>query len=140
MSLISKFKEWMFSVPQHSQSVREIVLWWEMRRIAYNIIVGAVGICSLQIFYFFISRANKLKPGEDAVEPVALLVAPIVMNICYTAGWVVEAFISDTAIRGREAIGPRLLRLGLGFSLMVIITPTVYWGAHCLIQAVGFDR
>src|SRR6185503_20909678 len=93
MYRMHRFSEWMFSVREGERSATDIILWWELRRIPYNLIVGPTGLISLLLFYFFISRTNALKPGEDAVEPIALLAAPVVMNICYTAGWVVEGFL-----------------------------------------------
>ena len=42
-----------------------------------------------------------LQPGEDAVEPMALLLAPFAMNLCYTAGWVAE-LLYKWGIWGRD--------------------------------------
>src|SRR5262245_54057991 len=113
MHRIRKFREWMFSVREGERSATDIILWWELRRIPYNLIVGTTGLISLLLFYFFISRTNALEPGEDAVEPIALLAAPVVMNICYTAGWVVEGFFDKAQADENEVLGPKLLRSGL---------------------------
>ena len=128
----------MFSVRDGERSATDIILWWELRRIPYNLIVGTTGLISLSLFYFFISRTNALKLGEDAVEPIALLAAPVVMNICYTAGWVVEGFLDKA--HSDEVLGPKLLRSGLKLSLFVVILPSVFWGGYWLLQAVGLIK
>jgi len=123
----------MFSVPDEPRSVLGVIGWWELRRIPYNIIVGSVGVCSLLLFFLFISQSNVLEPGEDAVEPIAIIFAPFLINIAYTAGWVVE--LNSRRILGRriERLGPLLLKLGLGFSLLVALLPSVYWGIYWLL-------
>ena|SRR5215216_2607363 len=136
MNLAHRLKEWMFSAPEGSRSATDIILWWELRRIPYNFIVGVSGLVSLLLFYFFISRTNALKPGEDAVEPAALLVAPVVMNLCYTAGWVVEACLYKAHSKNEEVLGPKLLRSGLNLSVLVVTIPAAYWGGYWLLQAL----
>ena len=140
MPRMRRFKKWMFSVREAERSAIDIILWWELRRIPYNIIVGIAGLFSLPLFYFFISRTNVLKPGEDAVEPIALLAAPVVMNICYTAGWVVEGFLEKARSDEEEVLGPTLLRSGLKLSLFVIILPSLFWGGYWLSQVVGLNK
>ncbi len=81
------------SVPQDEQSLGQIVIWWEKRRIPYNLIVGTIGFISLLLFLLFITKSRELQPGEDAVEPMALFMAPILMNIGYTLGWFVEGML-----------------------------------------------
>ena len=103
----------------------------------YNLIVGITAPVSLPLFYFFISRSNALKPGEDAVEPIALLAAPVLMNICYTAGWVVEGFLDKAHSDEEEVLDPKLLKSGLTLSLFVVTLPSVFWGGYWLLRVVG---
>ncbi len=71
------------------------------------------------------SAPGMLKPGEDAVEPMALLLAPFAFNFFYTAGWVVELFLRLFWPDGQRAIGPALLGMGVLFSLMVVCLPSL---------------
>ena len=94
---------------------------------------GAVGLCSLVLFFVFITHSDVLAPGEDAEQPLAIIFAPFLINICYTAGWFVE-IISRVLFRERiERLGPLLLKLGFGFSLFVALLPSVYWGIYWLL-------
>ncbi len=123
---------WLYFPPKgrgRKRSTGEIVAWWEKRRLAYNIIVGVVGFCCLLAYTFFIENSHVLRLGEDAWEPFGLLAAPIVINICYTAGWAVEALVNSVLPNGSEKRGVSLFKAGLGFSLCVVTLPAIGWGA-----------
>lgn len=126
---MKRFYNWLFAGPMDNGSAWDIIRWWEARRIPYNLVVGATGVLSLALFLFFINSANVLTPGEDAVEPIALVVAPVIINICYTVGWVVE-LILKSIFGYRPRTGPFLLKVGMGFSLLVIFFPSVFWGLY----------
>jgi hypothetical protein len=126
----------MFSVPQEPRSLLGVIGWWELRRVPYNIIIGSVGLCSLVLFFVFITHCAVLEPGEDAVEPIAIIFAPLLINVGYTGGWFVE-IISRFIFRERiERLGPLLLKFGLGFSLLVALFPSVYWGIYWLLLSM----
>jgi NADH:ubiquinone oxidoreductase subunit 5 (subunit L)/multisubunit Na+/H+ antiporter MnhA subunit len=135
-----RLQEWIFSVPEGGRSASDIIRWWELRRIPYNLLVGITGLCSLLLFYFFISRTNALKPGEDAIEPMALVAAPVIMNLCYTAGWIVEVFLGKPQSEDGRVLGPRLLKVGLKSSLVVVALPTAFWAGYWLLQVVGLIK
>jgi hypothetical protein len=140
VTLTRKFNDWLFSAPDGDRSLRDIILWWEARRIPYNFIVGGVGLCSLLLFFSFIGASGDLGPGEDAVEPLSLLAAPILLNICYTAGWVVEALLGRVWSAGGEVIAPRMLKFGLGLSLAFVLLPSVMWGVYWVLHIVGAGK
>jgi hypothetical protein len=137
---MKRFMDWIFVVPTGERSVLDIVLWWERRRIAYNLIVGLTGFCSLLFFYFFISHTRALQPGDDAVEPIALLLAPVIMNICYTTGWVIEIILRKSFSEYGQVLGPRLLKAGLKFSLGVVALPATFWGGYWMLHICGFIK
>jgi len=138
MHWIRRAWQWLFLVPDKPLSVGGIIAWWELRRIPYNLIVAAVGIPSLLLFYTFILASGTLASGEDAVEPLTLIIAPIIANICYTLGWMVEipcSFLFRLLIHDRvRVIGPALFALGLVLSLLVVIFPAAFWGIYCLLH------
>jgi len=122
---------WLISRPDDFRATPfEIIKWWEIRRIPYNIIVGVVGIVSLVIFfvsYCASSYAETAAPGEDAVEPLALLAAPFIINFFYTAGWAVENIFRAVRVRNPK-IGPNLWVIGTVFSILVVSLPGADWG------------
>ncbi|MHC4118406.1 MAG: hypothetical protein ACYSWO_12970 [Planctomycetota bacterium] len=132
MDTIVKLFRWFVTVPEGPRTVGRIIVWWELRRIPYNIIVGVLGVTSLTLFYFFILHCDVLAPGEDAVEPIALFAAPFFINIAYTAGWIVELMLKVLSRRENRRVGPILFKLGLEFSIIVVFLPAVIWGVEYL--------
>ena len=130
---------WLFARPALPRKWWQVIVWWELRRIPYNVIVGIAGVISLVLFYVFITASGGLKPGEDAVEPLALVLAPILVNVAYTAGWVFE--IALILLDRRDVgVGPALYKLGLAFSLCAVAVPSVFWGVIWLARAVWPGR
>jgi hypothetical protein len=124
---LRKFTQWLLSVPEDEQALSQIVLWWEKRRIPYNLIVGMTGFISLLLFFLFIAKSGELKPGEDAIEPMALFIAPILMNIGYTLGWIVEGMLRIVRRNKFRRVSRELLQTGLFLSIAVVILPSAFW-------------
>ncbi len=95
---------------------------------------------SVVAFLFFMTHANVLKPGEDAAEPMAVFAAPIFMNICYTAGRIVETWSLRTGKWKTRLQGPALLKAGLAFSLFVVLFPSVVAGLRWIVYVSGPSR
>jgi hypothetical protein len=127
----------LFALPSTPVTPLTAIVWWELRRIPYNLIIGAFGIVSLFVFLFSISATGILEPGEDAIEPMALFAAPFVANICYTAGWLVDAPLRLIFPAISPRFTPLLFQLGLYFSLVVISYPAVYWSGYRVLQVLN---
>ncbi len=125
----------MTSRPRYDGSLLATIVWWELRRLSYNLFLVAIGIPGLLLFFRAISASDSLAPGEDAVEPIALAAAPIAANIAYTAGWLVEGVLLGQ--RPGPPIGPWLMKAGLLFSITVVFFPAVLW---CMIDLAGVVR
>lgn len=59
----------------------EIILWWELRRIPYNVIMYIVGLLSFQIGYVTI--------------PLVYIIIGLGLNVLYTLGWIIELLFID---------------------------------------------
>jgi hypothetical protein len=135
--MVKRFTAWLFTNPQEPRSLWRVIAWCELRRIPFNIIVMAYGALGFVIFLWAITTSGQLQPGEDAVEPLALLAAPFVVNLLYTLGWFVEVPARHLVPGLSPGFGPMLLKLGLGFGLFLITMPAVFWGGYRLLQLVG---
>lgn len=60
----------------------EIILWWEVRRIPYNIFMYFIGLSSFKIAYVAI--------------PIVYLALGLLLNILYTFGWIYELMFRKT--------------------------------------------
>jgi len=135
--MVKRFTAWLFTNPQEPRSLWRVIAWWELRRIPFNIIVIVYGALGFVIFLWAITTSGHLQPGEDAVEPIALLAAPFVVNLLYTLGWLVEVPARHLVPGLSCGFGPMLLKLGLGLGLFLISMPAVFWGGYRLLQLVG---
>ncbi|MDX9971350.1 MAG: hypothetical protein RBU21_00025 [FCB group bacterium] len=127
---------WFFSPPPPPVSPWRAWVWWELRRIPFNIIIGVYGIVCLIIFYASILSTGYLEPGEDPVEPVVLLFAPFIINALYSLGWFAELPLRVFIRKDLDA-GPLLLKMGLGLGLALITIPAALWGAIRIMQLMG---
>jgi hypothetical protein len=105
----------------------EIIRWWEIRRIPYNVLLFIIGIAAIFAMEGLMGRVIPL--GEDAVEPFALALGSIafgiIVNLCYTFGWVIElrrTRIDSVSARRR---GERMFLTGLWFSCLLASAP--FW-------------
>ncbi len=120
-------KEWFFREASEPRTPTVVIRWWEERRLAFNLFVFVVGSCSFLAFLYCIVRSGTLKPGEDAVEPMALVLVWIPVNVCYTLGWFIEVVALSLNVRSRYLQGPVLLRVGLVITLLMLLAPSVAW-------------
>jgi len=125
---------WLFDVPPEPRSMWSIIGWWELRRVLYNLVLGLVGGVSYALFVVLMSPM--LEPGEDAVEPLALPVGVVLANVAFTGGWVVELLVRLIWRERYPYLGPTLLKLGLVFTLAVLLLPSVGAGAAWLARWV----
>ena len=110
-------------------SQKEIIRWWESRRLRFNVLVGVVGAVTWILVMTAGSAA--VKPGEDFEEPIMMIIGPplygLLANICFTFGWVVDVILYRGAPR------QQLFRAGLVFSVILTALPGLWAGAAWLI-------
>ena len=92
----------------------ERILWWEVRRIPYNIIMYFVGLLSFQIAYVTI--------------PLIYLIIGLGLNAFYTLGWIIELMVFNGLTEIDRGIKyPRYaFILYLAFSTLVVFAIPVY--------------
>ncbi len=102
-----------------------------------NILVAVYGTACLIIFFWAITTSGQLGPAEDAVEPVALLAAPLVINALYTLGWLVEVPVRWFVPSVSDRLGPVLLKFGIGLEIFLVSLPAAIWMGYRIAQLVG---
>jgi hypothetical protein len=130
---------WLFRPPKEPTLPREAVAWWEQRRLAYNLIIGATATACFVVYVLSITSARVLEPGEDAIDPLAFMAAPLVViliNICYTAGWFLDAPLRAFCPSLTSRFSVWLFSLGLAFSILIVSLPAIYWSGYRILQLV----
>ena len=134
--MIEEVWEWLVSRPDEPMGPVDVVLWWEARRIPYNLIVGAVGVVSLVLGYLFCTACGGMQPGEDFEEPLGLIAAAFIINFLYIGGWVSELLLR--LIWGpKPRTGPILFIVGTAFSILIASLPGVIWGLIWFLRLFG---
>ncbi len=114
-----------------SSTRREIIAWWEARRLRFNLYVGIVGAVTWLLVIIVGSAA--VKPGVDFEEPLAMIFGPFVFgffaNICFTFGWIVDTI----SYRGMPRT--RLNKDGVIFSVILASLPGI-WAVTAWLMTV----
>jgi hypothetical protein len=112
---------------------KEIIVWWESRRLRFNLYVGIVGAVSWLLA--LVAGSAVVKPGIDFEEPIAMLIGPFIYgflaNACYTLGWIVDTISYDGTPRAR------LYKAGIVFSVVVTALPGVWAVVAWLITVIS---
>jgi hypothetical protein len=114
----------LFQPTGNPSSFGSIVAWWELRRIAFNMLVGVVGVLS-SIVCLWLWTTYIEKPGDDGdfTPLLSVLAFGLAANFFYTSGWLVEGICLAIRKHGSQNLGPRLFKLGLSFSLVLASLP-----------------
>jgi hypothetical protein len=137
---VTRIVRWFFSDRGLPTTSWRVVGWWELRRIPFNLVVGTYGLVCLLVFLWAIDTSGHLEPGEDAVEPIALLAAPFVINALYTLGWLVEVPARLANPNLSPHFGAALLKAGLRLGLALISVPAVVWLGVRVFQVLGISQ
>ena len=121
----------LFGRKQPIDGVWEIIKWWEVRRIPFNLIVGVTGLLSGTMVFGVAFVAERVT-GEATGWPdppmfifLAVIAYGIMANVCYTGGWVMELLASRVWGDRAEAMGEISFTLGMLFSVALTLLPAV---------------
>lgn len=119
----------LLEVKQERRTQNQIIGWWELRRLLYNLIVLVSGIISMSTIRLFVN----LKAGEDLEEPFAIVGFAFICNLFYTLGW-----ITEITRKPSKNYGPKMFKIGLYFTLFWVYLPlllhVIFWIAR------GFEK
>jgi hypothetical protein len=114
-----------------------VLLWWESRRLLYNIVVGLTGIVTVGLLV-----ANSLIRGDGCGIPDPPLFALLLIigygvmaNVCYTLGAFAEIVARVTMGKGSASkLGRTSFIVGLALSMILTIAPAVLVPLLCLAR------
>jgi hypothetical protein len=122
----------------------QVVTWWEIRRFAYNVIVGATGIATCTICFLVAFISSKLTsqpigwPDPPLFALIGIVAYGIAANVCYTIGWVAELIIGRFWKNRAGAFGEIAFFIGVLFSIAVTLTPALFAVcASLVLLAIG---
>lgn len=117
MSALTRF---LFPAPA-SRSVGSIFRWWEGRRLAYNLAVGAAGTVSVLAL-----NVAAVAFGEAPTLPLEpILVFGVGANLYYLLGPALESLAHLGWGPSVLPVGPALYRMGLTFAVGLALLPAL---------------
>jgi hypothetical protein len=124
--------EFLYPAPA-PRSVAGIVGWWERRRLAYNLMVGAAGSVSLVAFTLMMIVVGE---GPELGLLAGAGVFGLMANVCYLLGPAAEIVIHRRWGNQVLPVGPMLYRAGLTFSVGLALFPTLILVMVALVNLV----
>jgi hypothetical protein len=116
----------------------DAIVWWERRRIAFNVVILLAGAFTLFIIQVLARILERF--GADIIRPSGIvsliLFYMLAVNVCYTLGWVSELLWSDGDTARTELLRPAVYRWGLAFSVAITLLPAVFVPLFWFMQGV----
>jgi hypothetical protein len=133
---IQKILTWrLFSRREEVVDAVDIIKWWELRRIPYNIAVGTAGIITLVVVVAVAAIASE-KLGEPLGLPDPPIIAVFAVigyaigaNVCFTGGWMAEIIARKLWQERVGAFAQISFALGVVFSILLTLAPAVLFTA-----------
>ncbi len=126
---IRQFRNWrLFQRSSDVESSKQIIIWWEVRRLPFNLFVGIAGIltCLLVLGIVLFSDSIIEEPnggGSPFLAVIAIFLYGIAANICYMGGWLAELFAKAVWEERAKHFAEIAFPLGLLFSILLTFVP-----------------
>jgi hypothetical protein len=113
----------------------DAIVWWEIRRVPYNLLVGLLGVFTFIVIELI--GSHFVSPGEDVEEPLGVFLGVIaygiLANIFYTLGWISELLWSGGDTTRTEAMRRKVFWVGVIFSAVLTLLPAALIPAAWMI-------
>ena len=123
-----------YPVADYRRTAGSILLWWESRRLVYNVAVGTAGLLSLLL----VALISLVPPGfRVGIGWQPIVAFGVLANVCYTFGFALEALAQYVWKDRCPPFAPALFRQGLVFSvglaLLPVLVASITWVTRVVI-------
>jgi hypothetical protein len=124
------------------ESAMDIILWWEARRIPFNLIVGAAGIgtcagiVAIGVIGDYFLEVGFILPDPPIFVMLGVIAFGIMANVCYTGGWIVELLVRRTWPQESHQVATLSFTLGLVLAILVTLLPIPLFGVLLLLASL----
>lgn len=117
-------------------SPMDIIIWWEWRRLVYNLVMIVPGFLGLALVLGAVDLNSDSSAGmEEGFDPgLSAVLGAIGANICYTGGWMAEILARWLWKEKAMHFGPIAWSLGMIFSILFCFVP---FALHLLIWTLS---
>ena len=134
-ALIAKLKDSRFwGRHEEARAWWQVILWWEIRRVAYNFVVGLAGVITCAALFGIATYAERTigspfgLPDPRIIGLFAIVAYGIGANVCYTSGWIAELLGRSLWPGKMEDFGIFTFAAGTAFSVVLTLAPIVLFG------------
>lgn len=124
---------WYFEIPDDERDGGSVIVWWEKRRLAYNLLVLGCGLMSTAAVLLATSHPLSIIGNIF----VGILIYGTVANVCYTWGWITELITKAVFKDKAQYFGPMALGLGTAFSMLLTLVPAVFFTLWIIMHLMG---
>ncbi len=119
-----------FKVDTAEKPLIKIILWWEIRRILYNLFLLFFLFVTFTIISFLPRDGFIIfyaSPMLAVGISLGLFLFFIVANICYTGGWMFQILTIKLNWKAIQVLTGRLFIYGLILSFIITLLPVLLW-------------
>ena len=117
-----------------------VICWWELRRIPFNLVIGATGIFVLVTLDACGAIAQRYLgepigvPDPPMVAVGAILLYGVMANVLYTGGWASEILVTHVWKENVPDFGPAVLFVGFSLSVGLTLLPAIAIAGMVAVQ------
>lgn len=109
-----------------------IILWWEIRRLLYNLLLIVFGIFSLIMLSFIVKDLwSFFSPPIFFLMWTGIFL--IIANMLYTSGWIFQLLTRNSSNTFINRIRPKVFIYGLLFLFSVELIPCLLTGGYSIV-------
>jgi hypothetical protein len=120
-------------LPETERKWYHVIIWWELRRIPYNLTLLVTGILGILCMTLVVDG------GGDFVSGLAIMGFAFLANFFYTFGWVVELFIRFFNRQKATWFGLKSFKVGFIIAICGTFVPSLIFGVVGLIRGEKFS-
>lgn len=124
-------------------SAWEVIGWWESRRVAYNLLVGFVGVASCLVaavvasVSYFLFDSDFGVPGSPLFALIAMAFYAVMANVCYTGGWLGELLVRAAWPKQANRFATLTMSWGVLVSVLLTAAPGILLVTLGLLTLIG---
>lgn len=119
-----------------------VIWWWEKRRIAFNLIVGATGLLTLLLCVAIALMTEPILGDIGLPDPLFALFQiaayAIAANVLYTGGWFTELLVTQSRNRAIPDFQRYAFVLGTLFAIAVTSAPVIVVAATTSLRLIWY--
>jgi hypothetical protein len=132
--VVSGLGELLYPSTAHPRAPLATLVWWEARRLKFNLIVGGTGVFTL----LTVCLVGLIPPGIPIHPDWHPIVAyGLLANLCYSFGFPLELVLRKLLGHGAPPVGPALFRQGLAFAVGLTLLPIVLISVAWVVRLIG---